>query len=265
MPGKNSEAGMRAKASLTVSLFCFLLFAALSGFAADQKDHPGQTSPETAELLARLGKKASDFTTLKTDFVQEKELALFQDKLVLKGRIYLRKPNRIAWHVDEPVRYSVLITDTFVRQWDAETNKVQELSLAKNPVFQSVLGQLTVWFSGEYTTLLKDYTVRVVRHEPVVLECSPREHSISRKVIKSITLTFRADETYLQTIRIQEHSGDATTIDFLNTVVNPRLDEGVFEVQPLKKQGSRTTGENGGGRLARESSARGGRKTRVSG
>ena len=107
-----------------------------------------------AAFLADLGKKVSNFSTLKTDFVQEKEMAMFKEKLVMKGRIYLRKPNKVAWHVDSPVRYSVLITDKVIRQWDEDTNKVQEISLAKNPIFQNVLNQLTVWFSGDYSSLL---------------------------------------------------------------------------------------------------------------
>lgn len=65
-------------------------------------------SEDMSAFLIALGKKVSDFTTLKAEFVQEKEMALFKDKLVMKGRLYLRKPDRIAWHVDSPVRYSIL-------------------------------------------------------------------------------------------------------------------------------------------------------------
>jgi outer membrane lipoprotein-sorting protein len=235
---------MRSTIAVICGFFCCILFFyAGACFGSEfKKDRSSQTFQDAAELLARLGKKTSDFTTLKTEFIQEKNLALFEDKLVLKGRIYLRKPNMIAWHVDHPVRYSVLITDKLIRQWDAETDKVREISLSKNPVFQGVLGQLTVWFSGEYAGLLKDYAVRIVRQEPVVLECSPRETNISRKVIRNITIAFREDRVYPQKITIHEQNGDTTTINFVNTVVNPLLDESVFEVRPSKGNASRQTG-----------------------
>lgn len=182
-------------------------------------------------LLNSLGKKVSDFKTLKTDFTQEKKMAMFKEKLVLKGRIYLQKPNKIAWHVDSPLRYSVLITDKLIRQWDEDTNQVQEVSLTKNPVFQNVLNQLTVWFSGEYGALLDTNDVRLVKHEPIVLEFTPRDNNIAKKVIKSITITFRGDQKYLQQIRIQELSGDVTTIHFTNTLLNAPLTNSNFEVK----------------------------------
>ncbi len=183
------------------------------------------------ELLNTLGKRVSGFNTLKTDFTQEKKMAMFKEKLVLKGRIYLQKPNKIAWHVDSPLRYSVLITDKLIRQWDEDTNQVQEISLTKNPVFQNVLSQLTVWFSGEYGSLVDGNTVRLVKRAPMVIEFTPRDNNPAKKVIKNITLTFRDDQKYLQQIRIQELSGDVTTIHFTNTLLNAPLNSSSFEVK----------------------------------
>jgi outer membrane lipoprotein-sorting protein len=200
-------------------------------FAVESAPAPSPSQPELSAFLTSLGKKASDFKTLKTDFIQEKEMALFKDKLVLKGRIYLEKPNKVAWHVDSPLRYSVLITDKVVRQWDEDTNQVQEISLTRNPIFQNVLNQLTVWFSGDYSSLIEINDVRIVKQEPLTIEFTPLEKNIAKKVIKSITITFRDDQKYLTQIRIQELSGDVTTIRFLNTLLNVPLDRASFEVK----------------------------------
>jgi outer membrane lipoprotein-sorting protein len=200
-------------------------------FAADPCKGGGPAQADLPGLLNSLGKTVSEFKTLKTDFTQEKKMAMFKEKLVLKGRIYLQKPNKIAWHVDSPLRYSVLITDKLIRQWDEDTNQVQEISLAKNPVFQNVLGQLTVWFSGEYGSLLDSNTARLVKRAPLVIEFTPRDNNPAKKIIKSITLTFREDQKYLQQIRIQELSGDVTTIHFTNTILNAPLNGSSFEVK----------------------------------
>lgn len=216
------------------AVLALVLCVLLQAGASEAAEGARATPPEQADLTAflnALGKKVSDFKTLKTDFIQEKEMALFREKIVLKGRIYIRKPNELAWHVDSPLRYSVLITDKFIRQWDEDTNQVQEMSLAKNPIFQNVLKQLTVWFSGEYGTLLEENEMRLVTRAPLVIEFKPRDTSISKKVIKTITITFRDDQTYLQQIRIQELTGDITTIRFTNTRFNMPLDEKDFEVQ----------------------------------
>jgi outer membrane lipoprotein-sorting protein len=211
-------------------LLCVLMPATIVLAAEPGKGVVAQPA-DLSVFLKNIGKKASNFTTLKTEFIQEKKMVMFKDKLVLKGRIFLEKPNKIAWHVDSPVRYSALITDKLIRQWDEDTNKVQEVSLTNNPIFQNVLNQLTVWFSGEYGSLLDTNDVRVLKREPLVIEFIPRDNNISRKVIKSITITFRDDQNYLQQLRIQELSGDVTTITFKNTILNAPLDRKSFEVE----------------------------------
>ncbi len=210
-------------------LVCIFLCTPAAG--AEQGRGGASQPSDLSAFLRELGRKASSFRTLKTDFSQEKKMAMFREKLVMKGRIYLQKPNRVAWHVDSPVRYSVLITDKLIRQWDEDTNRVQEISLARNPIFQNVLSQLTVWFSGEYGSLLDVNDVRLLKRAPLVIEFTPRSNNISRKVIRSITITFREDQKYLQQIRIQEVSGDVTTLRFFNTILNSPLESRCFEVK----------------------------------
>ena len=214
-------------------LFVSIIIMMQSGLVLAAESGKGAVSQlsELSAFLQSIGKKASNFKTLKTEFTQEKKMVMFKEKLIMKGRIFIEKPDKIAWHVDSPVRYSVLITDKLIRQWDEDTNKVQEISLAKNPIFQNILGQLTVWFSGEYGSLPDTNDVRVVKRDPLVIEFIPRDNNVSKKVIKSITITFRDDQNYLQQLRIQEVSGDVTTINFKNTILNAPLNNNSFEVK----------------------------------
>jgi len=211
-------------------LFCGLILSLCYIPFSEAQENKTDVTTDVSVLLRRLGRQVSNFKSLKTDFVQEKNLAIFQNKIILKGRIYLQKPGRIAWHVDKPVKYSVLITDTMIRQWDEDTDQVQEISLSKNPVFKVAIGQLTTWFNGDYISLLDDYTVRIRRLDPFVLEFFPKETNAAKKFIKTVTITFREDEKYLKQIKIQEPSGDSTTLSFEDTVLNAPLEERFFKV-----------------------------------
>ena len=227
---------MRIKKIFIIYLLfpCFLfLVSAAALTAADEKNPPSppDEASDVHDTLRGLGEKVSNFKSLKTNFVQEKNLAIFKNKIILRGRIYLQKPNKIAWHVDEPVKYSVLITDKSIRQWDEDTNQVQEIALSGNPVFQNVLNQLAVWFSGDYVSLLKDYDVRLLWKSPLVFEFIPKKGNVAGKIIKSITISVRDDERYLKQIKILEISGDSTTIIFKDTIFNAPIDNLDFEVK----------------------------------
>ena len=191
----------------------------------------GKQSSDTRELLLQMEQKVSDFNSLKTDFIQEKNLAVFRNKIIIRGRIYLQKPGTVAWHVDEPLKYSVLITDKLIRQWDEDTNQVQEIPLSKNPMFRVVIDQLTAWFSGQYMQLLDDYSVSVKKKQPLEMEFVPRETGSIKKIIKAITITFREDQKYLQKVRFDEVSGDSTTITFKNTIFNAPIESADLEVK----------------------------------
>ena len=188
-------------------------------------------SSDIRSLLLRIEKKISDFQSMQTDFIQEKNLAIFKNKIIIKGRIYLEKPGKIAWLVDEPMKYSVIITDKFIRQWDEDSDRVQETAISGNPVFSVVIDQLTAWFSGKYVRLLDDYNVHVKKNQPLEIEFIPKEISEAKKMIRSISVTFREDERYLRKIRFQEVDGDSTTIIFKNTILNAPVDENVFRIK----------------------------------
>lgn len=229
------------KIPLVLFSIILFLFSINTMSLADAGEEKTYNSSDISVLLHRLEEKASGFETLKTDFVQEKDLAIFQRKIVLKGKIYLQKPHKIAWHVDEPVRYSVLITNQLIRQWDEDSDQIQEIRLSENPAFLVVIDQLTAWFSGHYVSLLEDYDVQVLQQSPFVLRFIPKETNIAKKVIKHITVVFRKDEKYLKQIKFQEIGGDSTTIVFKNTILNAPLDDSIFKITPLRKQGQGLT------------------------
>lgn len=209
-----------------------LLSSALS--AAGEEPAAGtavRQSADVAALLDSLGRDVSRFQTLKTDFTQEKRLAVFQNTVLLRGRIFLQKPARIAWHVDAPLKYSVVISDASIRQWDEDTDRVQEITFAKNPVLQNVMQQITVWFSGDYSSLLKDYDVLIDGERPVMLRFIPKKTSAAAKVVKQVRIEFREDNKYLRKLTIIEQGGDSTSITFTGTVFDVPLDARDFEVK----------------------------------
>jgi len=189
-------------------------------------------APDLYEVLHRLEDKTSEIRTLKTEFVQEKELAVFKEKIILKGMIFLQKPELFAWHIIEPLSYSMVIKGDILSQWDENTKKTQKISLSKNPAFQVAISQMKDWFSGKYTSMTEDYKIIILKKNPVSLKFIPKKNTMVSNVIGSVTVIFRYDERYIHQIYIKEKSSNSTLLTFVNTQLNIPLEASAWEVQP---------------------------------
>lgn len=185
---------------------------------------------DAAQVLRDLERGMARIATLSADFRQEKSLAAFRNKIVMSGKVFIRKPRTLAWHVISPMRYSVVVTDKLIKQWDEDTRKVNEFAYTKNPMMKGVLDQMTAWFDGNYSGLLKSYSVSIVKAAPLVLEFRPMEGTMAAKAVEYVRVGFQADGKYLDWLYIMERGGDKTLIEFSHTVVDEPLSDSIFEV-----------------------------------
>lgn len=187
-------------------------------------------------LLAELQKSLAGTTNVQSEFIQEKNLALLQQTVIIKGRLAVQHPDRLSWQVTEPLRYNLTLDGSQLKQWDEETGKVQTKALAGNPVFKVVVTQLRAWFSGQFEVLGKDFeSVADLAGGAPTIVFTPRPGSFASPVIKRVVLTFREDRRYLREMLIEERSGDRTTMTFTNTVLNAAIPDTAWEVKPHER------------------------------
>lgn len=205
----------------------FLFFVCLQGV----NTYADNSSRDIKAVLGDLEKTMSGTTTIQTDFIQEKNLALFNQKIVLNGKVFIQKPGLLSWRVISPMRYSMVLKGSTIIQWDEDTNQVQQVSLAKNPSFQVAIEQMQNWFCGTYKSMLDDYEITLTTAHPITLEFVPLDNSVSRNFIKCATVIFQNDERYIQEVRIEEKSGDSTSLVFVNAQLNKPISPSVWEVK----------------------------------
>ena len=183
-----------------------------------------------ADVLGEMEQAMADVRTVKTDFVQEKKMALFNHPLVTRGSIWVEPPHRLLWRVESPMRYALALDGARIRQWDGETGKTTSLSMEGNPVFAAVTEQLNAWFGGRYGLLAHDYDVEQQVAAPATFVFVPKPTAPSAKMLKSVTVVFREDARYIASIRIDDRGGDVTTLTFTDTEINVPLDPKAWEL-----------------------------------
>ncbi len=226
-PGLQTTGG-GVRAALAVAVLCAGLSAASTAGAA-----AAPAADPLREALTDWQAGLRQVSSIASDFVQEKRLALFQDVLTIRGCLFIATNGLFAWETHWPVRYKLVVADGRIRQWDEETGRVQTFSMRDNPAASVIHAQMSAWFSGQYEGLTNTYDVALAAEHPVSFLFTPRAGSPAAGYVATVQVWLRPDGHYLDKVRIAELSGDSTAITFTNTVLNQDLPATAWDVQVL--------------------------------
>lgn len=221
----------RLQAAARPSAFALAIACAALALSAHAERVPTDDPLQNALTVWQDGLR--QVHTIASDFVQEKRIALFQDVLIIRGRLFITTEGRFAWETHSPVRYKLVVADGRIRQWDEETGRVQTIGMRDNPAAATIHEQMSVWFTGRFDDLTQTYSVSLAEVEPVTFLFTPREGTPAAEYISTVRVRLRPDGQYLDQVHIAEHSGDHTSILFTNTVINQPLPEAAWNVQTL--------------------------------
>jgi outer membrane lipoprotein-sorting protein len=169
--------------------------------------------------------------SMQTRFIQKKNLSLFSREIELRGVLAMEKPDRFIWRTEFPLKYAILVEKEKLSQWDEDSDQVQTLSYADTPAVKIVVEQMRTWFYGEYGSLLDQYQAEVLSRQPLVLKLVPGEKSPARGMIRSVTLSFKSDQSYIESILIEEKNGDRSEMLFKDTVLNSKIEPSVWKIK----------------------------------
>ncbi|MBQ7730990.1 MAG: outer membrane lipoprotein carrier protein LolA [Lentisphaeria bacterium] len=223
-----------------VRILTAVLLSVCASFAFAGED-AAQTGPEpreaeseaavadTAELLANI----SNFRTLRTKFVQTKHLKAFKKPMVLNGELCLDRPGkRFAWHVEKPLKYSCVIANGKLTQWDADSDKTVSVPFSKYPMLEMLSDAMTAFASGDVKALEKDFEAAAGKDGTVVLK--PRSERFAASLITEVELTLDESKTKIVKVRASEKNGDVTELVYTDSVFDSDIPDALWQAKQKK-------------------------------
>ena len=183
------------------------------------------------EMLRRIAAGMSAVRSIEADFIQTRELSLFDEPLEIRGRLYLQRPDRFAWRVASPLRYHFVMEGAALSQWDEDTDRVVTTDLSGNPVFAEIVGQITGWFFGAYDRMTLEYSITLDDQDPMRLHFIPHPGSGAAAFVREIAIRFQPDLRHIRDIVIIE------TEDALLVCAKDRAPDVRRAVDELKERG----------------------------
>jgi len=208
----------------------FVIFSGTSGLAAAELD--------VNQVLQLMGEANGRLQDLQADFVQTKEMALFDEKIVSKGKFYFRNPDKLVLDTQSPEHQQLIINYNHVWLHYPELKQVHEFSIKQS----KGLTAMFVGFGGSVNDIRDQFEVSLDKIEPgtrgansYTLALVPKAGSPAASPalgLERVILTVNGEKWYPVRTEIVQRNGDRTVLEYSNQKDNLRLSEARFTFHP---------------------------------
>ena len=182
---------------------------------------------DPAAIQKKIAEVSRTTNSIKSDFVQEKNLSMISEKVISKGLFYFKKNNKVRLEYTKPFKYLMVINNGKILFKDEE--KSTQMDMHKSKMFQEVNNiiincvQGTVFNGNDFHVSVSENATQVL------LDMQPVSKNLKEFFKNILVLMDKRDFTALR-ITMNEISGDNTIINFTNKEINGSIDDGLFAV-----------------------------------
>ncbi|MFZ1369021.1 MAG: outer membrane lipoprotein carrier protein LolA [Ferruginibacter sp.] len=208
-----------------IVLFTFLLASSFSLTA----QYAG-FSPVTnlARFKAEFAAATQKTGSIKSDFEQDKNLAMLSEKITSRGNFWFKKDSRVRMEYKQPFKYLMILNKdkVFVKDGQKET----KVSTRSNKIFQQINKIMIDCMQG--TTLDNtDFKTRVFENKTSALvELTPLTKGM-KEMFTFINVIVDKKDFSVSSIQMQEISGDNTIMRFTNKELNVAIPDNLFDIK----------------------------------
>lgn len=182
---------------------------------------------DAADFKTKFAAASQKITTIKSDFVQEKELSLLSEKIVSKGKFWFRRENAVRMEYTHPFQYLMIINGSKIYIKDSQ--KENKISAKSNKLFEQINKVMMDCVNGSALNNA-DFTTRFFEGTDTYLaELSPVNKNL-KSLFKNINLIVSKKDYSVTKIEMHEPSGDNTTINYINREMNVPLPDALFAI-----------------------------------
>ena len=171
---------------------------------------------------------AQKTVSIKSDFVQEKNLGMLSEKITSKGKFWFKKENLVRMEYNQPFQYLMIMNRDKVYVKDGQ--KENTVSSKSNKIFQQI-NKITVdCMQGTFLNNA-DFKSKVFESKTSYLvELTPTAKGI-KEIFKTIVIVIDKKDYSVNSIQMNEQSGDDTLVKFNNKELNTNIPDALFAIK----------------------------------
>jgi outer membrane lipoprotein-sorting protein len=208
----------KALLSFLSLLICFVSEAQYSGY---------NLVNDISKFKDQFSSASQKTQTIKSDFIQEKNLSMLSEKITSKGKFWFKKDNLVRMEYSTPFQYLMIINKNNVYVKDG--NKENKIATSSNKLFQQI-NKITVDCVQGTALSNTDFKFKIFENEKTFLvELSPVAKNL-KEYFKNINIIVDKKDYSVSKIDMIELSGDNTVINFVNKELNANIPDALFAI-----------------------------------
>ncbi len=202
----------------------------VSAFSISLKaQYPGYSPvPDLGKFKTEFSAATQRTNSVKSDFVQEKNLAMLSEKITSKGKFWFKKESQVRMEYNQPYQYLMILNKDKVFVKDGQ--KENKISTKSNKMFQQINRIMIDCMQG--TALNNpDFKTRAFESKTSsLIELAPTTKGM-KELFKTINVIVDKKDFSVVSIEMYELSGDNTIIRFTNKELNAAIPDTLFAIK----------------------------------
>lgn len=186
------------------------------------------TAAQQEEVISKINTAASNLKSMTCTFVQTKHLSLLSDKMVSKGVMQYKQPNKLNWQYTSPYDYRFIFNGTKV--YVGNKSKKDVIDTNTNKMFKEIARIMMNTVTGKALSNKNDFTVSVAADKNTwTVTLIPKKKEL-KSMFAKIQLVFTQTNIMISEINIFEKNNDRTNIKLSNIVKNGTVKDSYFAI-----------------------------------
>jgi outer membrane lipoprotein-sorting protein len=206
-----------------------VLFSLFFGILSGHSQPEGYTKvADTNYIKQKINEVSQQINSINTEFIQEKELAFLNEKIISKGTLLYQKPNKLRLEYSSPNNYLFIMNEgeLFIKSDNSEV----KMNLNSSKMFKDINDLIINSVQGKILNIPSMSTSFYEGDEFFFIQLRPKQEEL-KKYIKTIELNISKTDYTVNDLKIIELSDDYTLIKFVNKKINEEIPIGRFNTQ----------------------------------
>jgi outer membrane lipoprotein-sorting protein len=206
-------------------LYILLFLAANSTYA--QSDGFKKITNESS-IAEKLNTVSKNTNSIDSDFKQYKHLDMLENDIVSDGHFSFQANDKVRWEYFTPYNYFIVMNAGTM--WINDGNKTQTYDTKSNKMFKEINDLMIGMLQGKILESDQFDVDFYENQKHIKAKLYPKTNEM-KEFLSSIEIYFEKTAYNVSKIKMNEHSGDYTLIQFYNRKTNVNIPKSKFLVR----------------------------------